>query len=93
MIGAWLAYIFLVYLGAFAIQYSWVFIIHRTPQCDLSLACGGLEELREVFFYLSSRDSTIPPSRRPSTFQLGLRFLEHCLNEDIKIPTQFHRLE
>jgi len=63
MIGACLAYIWIVYLGTFVIQYGWVGIIHRTDRCDLSL------------------------------FQLGIRFLEYCLNEDIKIPTQFHRME
>jgi hypothetical protein len=25
-----------------------------------------------------------------SLFQLGLRILEHCLNEELPIPVQFH---
>jgi hypothetical protein len=63
LIAACLAYIWIIYLGAFAQQQGYVALIHRTDRCDLSL------------------------------FQLGLDFLDHCLNEcwpipvDVKLPS------
>ncbi|MCH8290297.1 transposase [Candidatus Poribacteria bacterium] len=63
MIAAALAYIWMVYLGALAIQQGWNQIIHRTDRCDLSL------------------------------FQLGLRLLEHFLNQEMEIPVTFIVLE
>lgn len=62
MMGACLAYIWIVYLGYTAVQEGWLAYLHRTDRCDLSL------------------------------FQLGLRFLDHLLNEDLPIPISF-RLE
>ena len=56
MIAACLAYIWIIYLGAVAVEDRWVSVIHRTDRCDLSL------------------------------FQLGLRLLDHFLNEDLSIP-------
>jgi hypothetical protein len=56
LIAACLAYIWIIYLGAFALQQGYVALIHRTDRCDLSL------------------------------FQLGLDFLDHCLNELRPIP-------
>jgi len=60
MMGACLAYIWIVYLGYTAQQEGWMAYLHRTDRCDLSL------------------------------FQLGLRFLEQLLNEDLPIPFSFH---
>ena len=60
LIGACLAYIWMVYLGAQCKKEGWQGIIHRRKRCDLSL------------------------------FQLGLRLLEHFLNEGMPIPVQFY---
>jgi hypothetical protein len=60
LIAAWLAYIWIVYLGSVCMQEGWVSIIHRGDRCDLSL------------------------------FQLGLRLLDHFLNENFPIPVTFH---
>ena len=35
--AAWLAYMWIVYLGAICMQDGWVRIIHRGQRCDLSL--------------------------------------------------------
>jgi Transposase DDE domain len=59
LIAAGLAYLWIVYLGVYALQQGWDKIIHRTDRCDLSL------------------------------FQLGLRLLDHFLNEGIPIPVAF----
>ncbi len=59
LIAACLAYLWIVYLGAYAMQHRWNKIIHRTDRCDLSL------------------------------FQLGLRLLDHFLNEELTIPVAF----
>lgn len=59
MMGACLAYIWIVYLGVVAVDEGWVAIIHRSDRCDLSL------------------------------FQLGLRLLDHFLNEGDEIPIAF----
>lgn len=59
LIAASLAYLWIVYLGAHAMQHGWNKIIHRTDRCDLSL------------------------------FQLGLRLLDHFLNEELPIPVAF----
>lgn len=59
MMGACLAYIWIVYLGYTAVQEGWLAYLHRTDRCDLSL------------------------------FQLGLRFLDHLLNEELPIPISF----
>jgi hypothetical protein len=59
MIATCLAYYWMVYLGAYAMETGWNKIIHRTERCDLSL------------------------------FQLGLRLLEHLLNEALAIPVAF----
>jgi hypothetical protein len=56
LIAACLAYLWIIYLGAFALQHGYVALIHRSDRCDLSL------------------------------FQLGLAFLDHCLNERWPIP-------
>lgn len=45
MIAACLAYIWMVYLGAYAKQTGWINIIHRTDRCDLSLFQLGLDLL------------------------------------------------
>ena len=60
LIGACLAYIWIVYLGALCTKEGLQERIHRRKRCDLSL------------------------------FQLGLRTLEHFLNEELPIPVQFH---
>lgn len=59
LIAACLAYCWIVYLGAYALEHGWNKIIHRTNRCDLSL------------------------------FQLGLRLLDHFLNEELTIPVDF----
>ncbi|MCX6030779.1 MAG: hypothetical protein NT169_15970, partial [Chloroflexi bacterium] len=59
MMATCLAYIWIVFLGAFAKQTGWHKVIHRTDRCDRSL------------------------------FQLGLRLLEHFLNEHLPIPILF----
>jgi hypothetical protein len=59
MMATCLAYIWIVFLGAFAKQTDWHKVIHRTDRCDLSL------------------------------FQLGLRLLDHFLNEHLPIPILF----
>lgn len=56
LIAACLAYIWIIFLGAFALQQGHVALLHRSDRCDLSL------------------------------FQLGLAFLDHCLNEHWPIP-------
>jgi hypothetical protein len=56
MIAACLGYIWMIYLGQFAMQIGWDGIIHRTDRCDLSL------------------------------FQLGMRALEYCMNQDMGNP-------
>jgi len=45
MIAACLAYLWIVYLGALAVQDGWDKIIHRTDRCDLSLFQLGLRLL------------------------------------------------
>jgi hypothetical protein len=45
LIGACLAYIWMIYLGVIAQQDGWVKIIHRGDRCDLSLFQLGLELL------------------------------------------------
>lgn len=45
MIAACLAYLWIVYLGALAVQDGWNKIIHRTDRCDLSLFQLGLRLL------------------------------------------------
>ena len=45
MIAACLAYLWIVFLGAFAKAQNWVSIIHRPDRCDLSLFQLGLELL------------------------------------------------
>jgi hypothetical protein len=37
MIGACLAYIWIVFLGTLAVKQGWDKIIHRADRCDLSL--------------------------------------------------------
>jgi hypothetical protein len=59
MIATCLAYFWIIYLGAYAMNSGWNKIIHRTNRCDLSL------------------------------FQLGLRLLDHFLNEELPIPVAF----
>ena len=59
LIAACLAYLRIVYLGAYALRHGWDKIVHRTERYDLSL------------------------------FQLGLRLLDHLLNEDLSIPVAF----
>lgn len=45
MIAACLAYIWIVYLGAWAVHHNWHHEIHRTDRCDLSLFQLGLRML------------------------------------------------
>jgi hypothetical protein len=59
LIAAGLAYLWIVYLGEYAMEHGWNKIIHRTDRCDLSL------------------------------FQLGLRLLDHFLNDELPIPVAF----
>jgi len=59
MFAACLAYIWMVFLGALAMQDGLSKIIHRSDRCDISL------------------------------FQMGLRALEHFLNEGMPIPVAF----
>jgi len=59
LMAACLAYLWIVYLGALALDTGMVAYLHRKRRCDLSL------------------------------FQLGLRYLDHCLNEDLPIPVAF----
>jgi hypothetical protein len=59
MFAACLAYIWIVFLGALAIQDGLSKIIHRSDRCDISL------------------------------FQMGLRALEHFLNQGLPIPFAF----
>jgi hypothetical protein len=66
MIAACLAYIWLVYLGAFAKQTGWDKIIHRTDRCDLSLFQLGLALLEHFL------NETIPI---PVAFQFSLRLV------------------
>jgi len=56
MMAACLAYIWIVYLGAFAVQYGWHKIIHRTDRCDLNLFQLGLKLLDHFLDY----DISIP---------------------------------
>jgi hypothetical protein len=46
MIASCLAYLWVVYLGAFALQTPWYRHIHRTDRCDLSLFQLGLRLLK-----------------------------------------------
>lgn len=46
MIASCLAYLWVVYLGAFALQTAWYRHIHRTDRCDLSLFQLGLRLLQ-----------------------------------------------
>jgi hypothetical protein len=45
LIAACLAYIWMIYLGAFALQHGYQSIIHRSDRCDLSLFQLGLDLL------------------------------------------------
>jgi len=45
MLAACLAYIWMIFLGALAVQEDWVKVIHRTDRCDLSLFQLGLDLL------------------------------------------------
>lgn len=45
MIAACLAYIWIIYLGAYTKQTGWLNLIHRTDRCDLSLFQLGLDLL------------------------------------------------
>jgi hypothetical protein len=69
MIAACLAYIWMVYLGAYAKHTGWDKIIHRTDRCDLSLFQLGLDLLEHflnegipipVAFQLSAHLNGIP---------------------------------
>jgi hypothetical protein len=63
MIAACLAYIWMVYLGAFAKQTGWNKIVHRTDRCDLSLFQLGLALLEHFL------NEAIPI---PVAFQISL---------------------
>ena len=56
MMAACLAYIWVVYLGNFAMQQGFHTIIHRTDRCDLSLFQLGLRLLE----YLLNQEMDIP---------------------------------
>lgn len=56
MMGACLAYIWIVYLGALAMLQGWNRIIHRTDRCDLSRFQLGLRLLE----YFLNQDMEIP---------------------------------
>jgi hypothetical protein len=64
MIAACLAYIWMVYLGAFAKHTGWNKVIHRTDRCDLSLFQLGLALLEHFL------NEGIPI---PVVFQISLR--------------------
>ena len=66
MIAACLAYIWMVYLGAFASHTGWDKIIHRTDRCDLSLFQLGLALLEHFL------NESIPI---PVAFQFSLRLV------------------
>jgi hypothetical protein len=51
MMAACLAYIWIVYLGVFAVKYGWNKIIHRSDRCDLSLFQLGLKLLDHFLDY------------------------------------------
>ena len=48
LIASCLAYIWMVYLGAVAIQTGWNTLIHRNDRCDLSLFQLGLRLLDQL---------------------------------------------
>ena len=56
MMAACLAYIWIVYLGALAMQHGFNKIIHRTDRCDLSLFQLGLRLLE----YFLNQEMEIP---------------------------------
>jgi hypothetical protein len=56
MIGACLAYHWIIYLGCLALQNGWQRFIHRSDRCDLSLFQLGLR----VLDYLLDRVRRIP---------------------------------
>ena len=56
MMACCLAYLWMVFLGAYVKEQGWLPLIHRTNRCDLSL------------------------------FQIGLLWLEHCLDAGTSIP-------
>jgi hypothetical protein len=70
--------------------------------CKIPLSLLGLSETNTIGYiwivYLGSvceKDQWRPIIHRRkrcdlSLFQLGIRFLEHLLNEDMSIPVQFH---
>jgi hypothetical protein len=64
MIAACLAYIWMVFLGAFAKHTGWDKIVHRTDRCDLSLFQLGLALLEHFL------NESIPI---PVAFQISLR--------------------
>ncbi len=59
LIATCLAYFWIIYLGAYAMESGWNKVIHRTDRCDLGL------------------------------FQLGLRLLDHFLNQELPMPVVF----
>jgi hypothetical protein len=56
LIAAALAYIWMVYLGALALQQGWNKIIHRTDRCDLSLFQLG----KRLLSYLLKEGKALP---------------------------------
>ena len=60
LIAACLAYIWIVNLGARALQEGWIWTIHRTERCDLSLFQAGLRLLE----YLLDQVKPIPVAFR-----------------------------
>ena len=61
LIAACLAYLWIVYLGVYALEHGWDKIIHRTERCDLSLFQLGLRLLDHLF----NEDLPIPVAFAP----------------------------
>lgn len=61
LIAACLAYLWIVYLGAYAMQHGWNKIIHRTDRCDLSLFQLGLRLLEHFL----NKELSIPVAFMP----------------------------
>ena len=61
MMGACLAYIWMIFLGTLAMAHGWNKIVHRTDRCDLSLFQLGLRFLR----YLLNQAIKIPVAFHP----------------------------
>jgi hypothetical protein len=61
LIAACLAYLWIVYLGVYALRHGWDKIIHRTNRCDLSLFQLGFRLLD----HLLNKELPIPMAVTP----------------------------